>query len=566
MIRANYDTRKYPLCAPFDGTRGEDFLAFERDFTAAIADECDDYSSLLECLHGTDPAPGGAAERRASVKRKKTLFGKIFRHISNEGLRKRLSALSGEDHMNGRSAWLLIERECRPVLSDLDVERLNVLWVNASIANSVGHTPTTCLDYKRYLNGLNVDRPDSDKKSLTECATKFLNSFKQPEALAVEAMKELKATGTSRAFVFTNPHDTSDPRNGQRDFDAIVSHFDKLWSHMYARGLIRPQVVRNSELPSTRVDGEQFLVEEVLEMGEASDGGAHSNNPNFGRSISKEMRCFNCHGFGHRSPDCPSEKRRRDIQDVIKALQSAQSQTPKNGGARKGATSTKKKGRTQGGNNRKRVSVFMLEDGTLEDQDGNSFAPQEDTCKQVTEVEQDDDSDEGKVDDEIQYIESRFGHLLPPDISLIGEDDFDPFLDWSEDEYDDDEKGGAMLKQGGLRPPELWGTRSSLSKKKRRRPRTKAVSKKTNVSLTTIASNHLELFEPTEPTGTKESTSSPSSSTSPSGKSCDDRWDLSMGMKNSWNRDVDAWLCGYEPKERYGSSTSQDELDAYHFF
>ena len=105
-LRTAYDTRKYPLCAPFDGSRGEDFLLFERDFSAAIAEECDDYSSLLECLQGTDPAPGSAAERRASIKRRKTLFGKIFRHISNEGLRKRLSGLKGDDQYNGRSAWL----------------------------------------------------------------------------------------------------------------------------------------------------------------------------------------------------------------------------------------------------------------------------------------------------------------------------------------------------------------------------------------------------------------------------------------------------------------------------
>ena len=49
-LKASYDTRKFPLCAPFDGSRGDDFLSFERDFTAAIADEADEYSSLLECL------------------------------------------------------------------------------------------------------------------------------------------------------------------------------------------------------------------------------------------------------------------------------------------------------------------------------------------------------------------------------------------------------------------------------------------------------------------------------------------------------------------------------------
>ena len=100
-LRASYDTRRFPLCAPFDGTRGEDFLSFERDFKAAIADDADEYSSLLECLQGTEPAPTSAAERRAAGKRKRTLFGKLFRHITNEGLLKRFSEMQGDD----RNEW-----------------------------------------------------------------------------------------------------------------------------------------------------------------------------------------------------------------------------------------------------------------------------------------------------------------------------------------------------------------------------------------------------------------------------------------------------------------------------
>ena len=123
-------------------------MSFERDFTAAIADEADEYSSLLECLQGTEPPVATAAERRAANKRTKTLFGKLFKHITNEGLQKRLSEMQGNNRMNGRSAWLLIESECRPVLSDLDIERLNARWVNCSIYCKLGWT------HRHHLLGL----------------------------------------------------------------------------------------------------------------------------------------------------------------------------------------------------------------------------------------------------------------------------------------------------------------------------------------------------------------------------------------------------------------------------
>lgn len=427
-LKASYDTRRFPLCAPFDGARGEDFLSFERDFKVAIADDVDEYSSLLECLLGTEPPIGNgasAAERRAASKRSRSLFGKLFKHITNEGLQKRLSELTGNDHLNGRSAWLLVEGECRPVISDLDVERLNADWVNASLLNTVGHVQTTCLDYKRYLNGLNADRPTGNKKTLTELATKFLNSFKDPESLALEAMKELKAVGPDRKFIFQNPADQNDQRNDMRDFDAIVAHFDKLWTHLFDKGLIRPKVARQSEFPSTRVDGEQYFCdEEAFQMGESS---------------SSEMRCYNCHGFGHGSRDCPSEKKPRDMKIAITKLQAAHAKLtstpgagpskPSGGGFRRG------KGIKKG---RKPISVYVLEDGSLEDSEGQVYTHQEEGVQVVEEdcdASQDDTTPE--PDDEVSYIETRYSHLMEDEVCVVsdGEESDDGYWD-----YDDEDR------------------------------------------------------------------------------------------------------------------------------
>jgi hypothetical protein len=50
-----YDARKYEICAPFFGQRGDKFLLFEQDFLAGLAGKGDEDASLAECLEGTDP-------------------------------------------------------------------------------------------------------------------------------------------------------------------------------------------------------------------------------------------------------------------------------------------------------------------------------------------------------------------------------------------------------------------------------------------------------------------------------------------------------------------------------
>ena len=41
-----WDTKRFPLCPPFHGGKGRAFELFERDFKAAIAEECDQDAKL----------------------------------------------------------------------------------------------------------------------------------------------------------------------------------------------------------------------------------------------------------------------------------------------------------------------------------------------------------------------------------------------------------------------------------------------------------------------------------------------------------------------------------------
>ena len=84
---ATYDSRKFPVCCPHDGSKGEAYTRrFRPDFVGALWDEQDDISSVAEhMILGTDdgsaaaPIPaGGTADllkrRRAFAQRGKKLF------------------------------------------------------------------------------------------------------------------------------------------------------------------------------------------------------------------------------------------------------------------------------------------------------------------------------------------------------------------------------------------------------------------------------------------------------------------------------------------------------------
>ena len=53
--RNTYDTRRFPLCAPWDGEVGVSFIrSFSPTFKAALATKIDKFSNLLEHIEGND--------------------------------------------------------------------------------------------------------------------------------------------------------------------------------------------------------------------------------------------------------------------------------------------------------------------------------------------------------------------------------------------------------------------------------------------------------------------------------------------------------------------------------
>lgn len=138
-VQANYDARKYPLCAPHDGTKGLSFNTFQNDFLTAIAivdlKDLNEVYDLAECLLGIDeggdvapagaagpiPIGGGAAANRRRAKRLKLSYAHLYRHISDDSLQRLLAQFAFND---GREAWRIVVRECFEPVTELELEDL----------------------------------------------------------------------------------------------------------------------------------------------------------------------------------------------------------------------------------------------------------------------------------------------------------------------------------------------------------------------------------------------------------------------------------------------------------
>ena len=145
-LTANYDSRKFPLCAPHDGTKGLAFQRFANDFLIAIAaidlkDPNETYD-LSETLVGIDeggsvappgqaaPIPMGTSQTaaRRRTKRLKLAFAHLYQHITDLTLRK---MLVDEAHNDGETAWQVVQRECDFPVTELELEDMkrNVTYV-----------------------------------------------------------------------------------------------------------------------------------------------------------------------------------------------------------------------------------------------------------------------------------------------------------------------------------------------------------------------------------------------------------------------------------------------------
>ena len=309
----DWNTRRYPVAPPYHGEKGWKFLTFEQDLIAGIAREGDDHYSLEETMYGMDaggdapgaPVANGVAQQRGHTRRCRDLYGILYRHVENSDLRLMASTL-GRD---GRLFWLLLERECRRPVTDLEIIEMDSKWSGCSILGTVGYLEDSVTQFSRYLQKLNARRPPPQRKTLNERCTKILNSLSGLEIFAVEALKELQSNAATQRFVFPANHAVTP---GERDYESLVLYFDGLWRAAFEKGLIKRQLAGKSSGSGTTVDSFHVADEQAAEEGAhlvAREDGSES-----------EMICWNCLGAGHRKDQCPSAPRQRTFRGMIAIL------------------------------------------------------------------------------------------------------------------------------------------------------------------------------------------------------------------------------------------------------
>ena len=178
---------------------------------------------------GVNPAFTAATTKRQI--RMGQAFHFLYESIVDDNLRQMLSDLADTNPAElAADAWDLIVRECDEPADDLEVAKLNLIWSQMSILNTVGYKASTITDYARELNNANSRRPtpyDEDAK-----AVKFLSSITYPESLAKDAAKELRAVGARREFT------RAGVAGHRRDYNAMVRYFDDLWRALFQTGTI----------------------------------------------------------------------------------------------------------------------------------------------------------------------------------------------------------------------------------------------------------------------------------------------------------------------------------------
>jgi hypothetical protein len=172
--------RRY--CAPHDGSRSPDFLPFEQNFrVGAMAHFLpeDDYSiwSAIDDTHQGGqangapqmPAPGAAGHAKAMRlfnKRIAVAFQMIYIHIDDTHMRATMMAIPDDDR-RARLAWEYVLACCAEGTSDLDVQRLEQQFANATIENTVGHCVDSIIKFAKHIDGIDARMPAGRPSALS---------------------------------------------------------------------------------------------------------------------------------------------------------------------------------------------------------------------------------------------------------------------------------------------------------------------------------------------------------------------------------------------------------------
>ena len=366
------DTKNRLLVEPFNGQRGPVFTNWAKGYLDAAAGRGDEDASYAECYLGTDPQAGlsNAQDKRRKTRRRES-YSTLLQHITDESLKAVIraeagpSAANAADRMNGRTAWITIERECQEPMSALHVNS-KILEFNAlTMMKDVGVNESSIIEFSRICVDKNADLPAPNRVSDDALTEKLLMAVTMPPALAQTADALLQCPAANRDVRFyAQPvaaigGGPAVPGGWHRR--AVITYLDELWRAAFKRGELKFTSPTNRPArtgPSNRADG--MVIEEITENAHAV-GEYHHNRieqlddacamamaelvwdayngatvdalaailedlePDVAMAVvaalEQELCCFNCFGLGHRAAECPSPKADRlQVADRITTL------------------------------------------------------------------------------------------------------------------------------------------------------------------------------------------------------------------------------------------------------
>ena len=345
----NYDAKKFPVCAPWDGARGPSWVrVFKVNFENGLRTQTDNFSSLHEFLvTETDyggvngPAhPGGAGmaaiafqSQAARTNRIAKTYGYILNHITNQDIKDTIEAevaamaAAGPLPANWVSViWRWIDANLgQPNATGLLTLNQNDAWTKTKL-NDVGIHRETLRSFHAHLLRLNRERqapfPPMD------IWVKFLKEITFPTMLANEAIKQLQRP------TYLVPAGL--PNAGQPDLNALLTDFEEIWHQKYDAGIeIKPQSApRPNPHSGNTADGMSVQVcqeADQLDAFAARPFGKANGTPPYSATttsfVRRERNCWNCRGWGHEKQDCPSVVSQRPIQECIAGLTEIMSNT-----------------------------------------------------------------------------------------------------------------------------------------------------------------------------------------------------------------------------------------------
>lgn len=244
--RPDYDSRIYPICAPWRGQRGDTYVrVFLPAFLNGLEGHTDDYASLLDHVNGTDPGgvvgdphPTDAAAAAKSTMAYRNRAAKVksllYRHIESPAVRAAIEAncqavvAAVSTHnaaMTAHAAAVAAAGRGRPPaapvppvlplgaawgtsigqMAKLTADHYgmlpqtglanntrNLVWASLSL-RQVGISAESMINLKMLIDQTNLERPLAMQFSDDECRIKFLSLITTPPLSLIELRRKCRA-------------------------------------------------------------------------------------------------------------------------------------------------------------------------------------------------------------------------------------------------------------------------------------------------------------------------------------------------------------------------------------